>query len=369
MSRVLDALALAGEQAAEEDVLAEGPFPDEPASHQWSHPVLATYIREVSREPLLTREEELLLFTTIREVRESVRSIFTGIEHRLPKAERRHIHAKTLRYEELARLWEELPGDVRAELSREQIAAMRRALLTWASARERLAQSNLRLVIYTVKRFRNDPTFFLDLIQEGNIGLLRAIDRYDPGRSSRFCTYALWWIWQAANRAYAKNAYTVRIPSYKVQQLGRYHRTRRVLQADSEARATDDEVAAAVGLSAKEVQHVTDIQARSVSLDDLSGEEMVSLSEFLTSGEDSPEAEVLQQDIADDLRCALDTLPVREAQVLRWRYGVESDVYTLQEIGARLSVSRERVRQLEQQAIRHLLQSDQAERLAEYSTP
>lgn len=338
----------------------------EPSSKSSSHPVFAAYLREVSKEDLLTRSEELALFTTIRNARDAAWSILTSLEHHMSPAERRRLHARTLRYEEMERLWTDLPREAKHEPSQKSLVTLYRAFNEWQRAREHLLKSNLRLVIYTVKRYRNEPSVFMDLIQEGNIGLMRAIDRYDPDRSSKFSTYALWWIWQAVNRAYAKNAYTIRIPSYKVQQVGRYRRQKQALASHLDRTPTDDEVAEAAGLSAEEVQQVTDIQARSVSLDELTGDEMMSLSEYLTSADQSPDAEAIHRDLGNDLRSALESLPSREAQVLRWHYGVDSEVYTLQEIGAKLNVSRERVRQLEQQAIRRILESETARRLEDY---
>ena len=350
-----------------EEMTTFGPSSDEPASRSSNHPVFAAYLREVSRESLLSRKDELRLFTTIRESREVAWTILAELELAMTPSQRRRLHAKTLRYEEIERLWTDIAPIAKQVLPRDRHIALIRAFHGWEAARERLLKSNLRLVIYTVKRYRNEPSVFMDLIQEGNIGLMRAIDRYDPDRSSKFSTYALWWIWQAVNRAYAKNAYTIRIPSYKVQQVGRYRRQKQALAAHLDRQPTDDELARAAGLSAEEVQQVTDIQVRSVSLDDLTGDEMVSLSEYLTSSEQSADNEAIHNDLGQDLRGALATLPMREAQVLRWHYGVDSEVHTLQEIGARLNVSRERVRQLEQQAIRRILESETAKRLEDYN--
>lgn len=340
--------------------------PEESSSRTSTHPVFAAYLREVSRENLLSREEELHLFATIRESRGAACRVLAELESIMTPRQRRWLYAKTLRYEEIEHLWREMAPMAKERLPRERLQALRKALQNWETARERLLKSNLRLVIYTVKRYRNEPSVFMDLVQEGNIGLMRAIDRYDPSRSSKFSTYALWWIWQAVNRAYAKNAYTIRIPSYKVQQVGRYRRQKQALAAHLDRQPTDDELAQVVGLSAEEVQQVTDLQARSVSLDELSGEEMVSLSEYLTSSEQSPDNGAILNDLGEDLRQALAMLPMREAQVLRWHYGVDAEVHTLQEIGALLNVSRERVRQLEQQAIRRILESASAKRLEEY---
>ena len=338
----------------------------QPASQASNNPVLAAYIREVSKQGLLSRENESELFNTLRTSREAVRELMERLDHLFDKNQHRVVHADTLRYEEVAAVWEELPRQARNTLDARDRHTLQRQLAAWNTARERLLKSNLRLVIYTVKRFRNEPSLFMDLIQEGNIGLMRAVDRYDPDRSSRFSTYALWWIWQAVNRAYAKNVHTIRIPVYKVQQVGRVQRKRQALAATMDRTPTDQEVADAVGLSPEEAHRISEVQTSSISLDEVSGEEMVAMSEYLTSPEHTPDALVMHLDMYQALRGALDRLPSREAQVLRWRYGLDSDVFTLQEIGTRLSVSRERVRQLEQQAIGRLARSDDANHLAEH---
>ncbi|MAF08867.1 RNA polymerase subunit sigma-70 [Candidatus Poribacteria bacterium] len=339
----------------------------DPVSRHSTDPVLSAYIREVSRVPLLSRDEEILLFTTLYEARETAFRVMDSREDMLTPAQSKLLRASTLRYEEMQQTWQAISVRARARLTTRERAELKRAFSTWQSARERIMTANLRLVIFTVKRFRNDSCLFMDLIQEGNIGLMRAIDRYDLDRSLKFSTYALWWIWQAVNRAHAKNVYTVRIPVYKVQEVGRYNRKRRALAADLERMPTDEEVAREVGISTKEVQQVAELQANSISLDDATDEEAGGLVEFLTCQDDSPEEEVMHQDMESVVRCALDILPPREAQVLRWRYGVDSDVHTLQEIGAKLQVSRERVRQLEQQAISRLRRADVAVGLTEYA--
>ncbi len=355
-----------------EEQIAESPgeaaVSRDPVSKHSTDPVLSAYIREVSRVALLSRDEEILLFTTLYEARATVFRLVEPLEDLLTPEQAKLLRASTLRYEEMQQTWQSIAGRARPRLMTHEVAELKRAFATWQSARERIMTANLRLVIFTVKRFRNDSCLFMDLIQEGNIGLMRAIDRYDLDRSLKFSTYALWWIWQAVNRAHAKNVYTVRIPVYKVQEVGRYNRKRRALAADLERMPTDEEVAAEVGISTKEVQQVSELQANSISLDDASDEEAGGLMEFLTSQDDSPEEEVMHQDMESVVRDALEILPPREAQVLRWRYGVDSDVHTLQEIGAKLEVSRERVRQLEQQAISRLRRAEVAVGLTEYAT-
>ncbi len=351
-----------------DEQISEPPASRDPVSKHSTDPVLSAYIREVSRVALLSRDEEILLFTTLYEARATVFRLVEPLEDLLTTDQVKLLRASTLRYEEMQQTWQSVERRARPRLTTRQLAELKRAFSTWQSARERIMTANLRLVIFTVKRFRNDSCLFMDLIQEGNIGLMRAIDRYDLDRSLKFSTYALWWIWQAVNRAHAKNVYTVRIPVYKVQEVGRYNRKRRALAADLERMPTDEEVAREVGISTKEVQQVAELQANSISLDDASDEEAGGLMEFLTSQDDSPEEEVMHQDMESVVRGALEILPPREAQVLRWRYGVDSDVHTLQEIGAKLQVSRERVRQLEQQAISRLRRAEVASGLTEYAT-
>jgi RNA polymerase sigma factor (sigma-70 family) len=340
----------------------------DPVSQDSADPVLSAYFRDVSRVPLLSRDEEILLFTSLYEAREAAFRLLDPLDDLLTTAQTKLLRASTLRYEETYGTWQHIAGRARQRLTPRQVAELMRAFSTWQSARDRIMTANLRLVIYTVRRFRNDSCLFLDLIQEGNIGLMRAIDRYDLGRSLKFSTYALSWIWQAVNRAHAKNVNTVRIPVYKVQEVGRYNRARRALAVDLNRMPTDEEVAREVGISTKEVQQISELQTNSISLDDTSDEDAGGPMEFLASKDDNPEEKALHQDMTSVVRGALEILPPREAQVLRWRYGVDFDVHTLLDIGTKLHISRERVRQLEQQAINRLRRAQVAVGLTEYAT-
>ena len=261
----------------------------------------------------------------------------------------------------------------RCLMERPTNAAERRALQrlreAGVRAREELVCANTRLVISIAKRYRGFGAPFLDLIQEGNVGLLHAVDKFDPQRGARFSTYATWWIRQAIVRAFANQHRIVRLPAHLELRVTRLHRIVQALELENGRSPTEAEVAERLSLSVDQVRWLKQVGRHAYSLDrPLNTEQAVEWSELLPdkSGVE-PVEEITRRLLSQDVVAALAQLPPREALILRLRYGLEDgETHTLSEIGACFGVSRERIRQLEAIALRKLRISIAAEGLFQY---
>ena len=221
--------------------------------------------------------------------------------------------------------------------------------------KRRLVQANLRLVVSVAKRYRHAELSFLDLVQEGNLGLIKAVDKFQYRRGFKFSTYAVWWIRQAISHAIVDTGRTIRLPAHMVDALKRVTVARRALETELGRDPTVTELAARTRIAADKVMLVLKSAAPVVSLDAPVGENIV-FGEFVPDdGVPSPEAPILDEDINARARLALRSLGERERQVLELRFGISNArPYTLAEVGNRLGVSRERVRQIEIMALARL---------------
>ncbi len=278
------------------------------------------YLREIGKISLLTQEEETQLFQKINSAGDAARG----------GADEQQIH----------------------------------------EAKIRVVEGNLRLVAKIAMRYRNLGLPFLDLVQEGNVGLMKAVEKFDPGKGYRFTTYATWWIQQSMMRALTDHSRTIRLPAHIVERLGKLNRSRECLQQRNSEQPTIEEVAEDLRLPVEKVRQTLELAQGLASLDTPldDGEDKNCFMDLIRDeSASSPEEDVLAKTISEQVNEALETLLPREAQILRLRFGLgDGTSHTLEQLGRIFGITRERVRQIEKKALMKLRHPRRSIRLRDF---
>ncbi|MGY6529043.1 MAG: RNA polymerase sigma factor, RpoD/SigA family [Cyanobacterium sp.] len=296
--------------------------------------MVRTYLQEIGKVPLLSHEQEIVFGKQVQEMM----SLYARKEELAEKLDRE----PTL--EEWAEAVEKSPAE------------LKKLIHQGKRAKQKMIEANLRLVVAIAKKYQKRNMEFLDLIQEGSLGLERGVEKFDPTKGFKFSTYAYWWIRQAITRAIAQQARTIRLPIHITEKLNKIKKTQRELSQKLGRSPNQSEIASALDLEPSQIREYFSIARQPISLDVKVGDNQdTELSELLEDEGLSPDKYITQELMRQDLHKLLGELTTQQQEVVRLRFGLEDGKeLSLAKIGQRMGISRERVRQLEQQALAHL---------------
>ena len=301
------------------------------------------YLKEIGKVPLLNPDEEIVL----------AQAMSAGNEARA----------------KLDELEEQRKRGETPDITPEEEAQLRKVFKKGESSKQKLAEANLRLVVSIAKRYVGRGMLFLDLIQEGNLGLIKAVEKFDYTKGYKFSTYATWWIRQAITRAIADQARTIRIPVHMVETINKVIRVSRQLLQELGHDPSPNEIAAEMGMPVEKVREILKIAQEPVSLETPIGEEEDShLGDFIPDeGASEPSEAASFTLLKEQLMDVLSTLTPREEKVLKLRFGIEDGrTRTLEEVGKEFNVTRERIRQIEAKALRKLRHPSRSKKLKDF---
>jgi RNA polymerase nonessential primary-like sigma factor len=300
----------------------------------YSADMVRTYLHEIGRVPLLTHEQEIIYGKQVQKM--------------MTLLEQKEMLAQTLGREPNNDEWLESVSLNQEELNR--------LLLQGNRAKQKMIEANLRLVVAIAKKYQKRNMEFLDLIQEGSLGLERGVEKFDPTKGYKFSTYAYWWIRQAITRAIAQQGRTIRLPIHITEKLNKIKKTQRELAQRLGRSATPSEIADVLELEPGQIREYLSIARQPISLDVRVGDNQdTELSELLEDDGISPDLYITQELMRQDLHSMIAELTPQQQAVLTLRFGLEDGKeLSLAKIGQRLNISRERVRQLEHQALAQL---------------
>ena len=321
------------------------------------------YLKEIGRVPLLTPDEEIKLALAIQEGNKAVE---TKKEKFAPVLEVEQNKKLSIRDRNEAM---NAVLDTYSAAQREELKTVDKLISQGDRAKQRLSEANLRLVVSIAKRYVGRGMQFLDLIQEGNLGLIKAVEKFDHTKGFKFSTYATWWIRQAITRAIADQARTIRIPVHMVETINKVKKVSSQLLHQNGHEPTADEISEALDMPVEKVREIMRVAQEPVSLETPIGEEEDShLGDFIPD-EDAPvPAEAASHTLLkEQLASVLGSLTPREEKVLRLRFGLEDGrPRTLEEVGKEFNVTRERIRQIEAKALRKLRHPSRSKRLKDF---
>ena len=321
------------------------------------------YLKEIGRVPLLTPDEEIKLALAIQEGNKAVETKKEKFAPVLEVEQNKKLSIRD-RNEAMNAVLEPM-----SSVQREELKTLDKLISQGDRAKQRLSEANLRLVVSIAKRYVGRGMQFLDLIQEGNLGLIKAVEKFDHTKGFKFSTYATWWIRQAITRAIADQARTIRIPVHMVETINKVKKVSSQLLHQNGHEPTADEISEALDMPVEKVREIMRVAQEPVSLETPIGEEEDShLGDFIPD-EDAPvPAEAASHTLLkEQLASVLGSLTPREEKVLRLRFGLEDGrPRTLEEVGKEFNVTRERIRQIEAKALRKLRHPSRSKRLKDF---